>query len=87
MWDIPTREFSVNCPNCQTDNPENARFCFNCGFALALECTHCGTSFPAAAKFCLNCGQPTNTGQAPPAEQQPFAGSKSDEDGIPANTG
>ena len=22
---------SMNCTNCQTANPEGARFCFNCG--------------------------------------------------------
>src|SRR5271169_1044503 len=24
----------MNCPNCQTANPDNARFCMNCGTAL-----------------------------------------------------
>ena len=24
----------MNCPNCQTANPEGARFCFNCGNQL-----------------------------------------------------
>lgn len=48
----------MNCPNCQTTNPDNARFCMNCGQALAHTCTNCGTALPAGARFCFNCGQP-----------------------------
>ena len=46
----------MNCPNCQTDNPDQAKFCFNCGTPLALTCSNCGTSLPGGAKFCFNCG-------------------------------
>ena len=46
----------MNCPSCQTANPDGAKFCFNCGAALALTCIHCGASLPAGAKFCANCG-------------------------------
>jgi len=46
----------MNCPNCATANPDGAKFCFNCGHALALICPNCGTNLPAAAKFCFNCG-------------------------------
>jgi class 3 adenylate cyclase/tetratricopeptide (TPR) repeat protein len=77
----------VNCPICQTDNPENARFCFNCGSVLALECAHCGTSLPAGAKFCFNCGQPTASGQAARVEQQAPAVIKQDEGIVPAEHG
>ncbi len=44
------------CPNCQTQNPQGARFCLNCGSPLALSCPQCGTSLPPEAKFCFNCG-------------------------------
>ena len=46
----------MNCASCQTANPAGAKFCFNCGAALALTCSHCGASLPAGAKFCSNCG-------------------------------
>ena len=46
----------MNCPSCQTANPDGAKFCFNCGAALALTCSHCGAPLPAGAKFCSNCG-------------------------------
>ncbi|HLA97328.1 MAG TPA: adenylate/guanylate cyclase domain-containing protein [Anaerolineales bacterium] len=46
------------CPKCQTVNPASARFCLNCGNALAITCANCGTSLPADARFCFNCGHP-----------------------------
>src|SRR6266478_3464866 len=46
----------MNCANCQTINPDTAKFCMNCGAALALTCPICGTQLPAGAKFCFNCG-------------------------------
>jgi class 3 adenylate cyclase len=46
------------CPNCQAANPENARFCMNCGFALAAAatCPNCGAGVLPGARFCHNCG-------------------------------
>src|SRR3990172_3287635 len=48
----------MQCPNCQTENPANAKFCLNCGTALALRCSNCQAELPSGAKFCMNCGQP-----------------------------
>jgi DNA-directed RNA polymerase subunit RPC12/RpoP len=33
----------MKCLNCQTDNPDNAKFCKGCGQALQTEviCDHC----------------------------------------------
>jgi len=47
----------VKCPRCQHENPLQAKFCLECGTALALKCPTCGTELPAGAKFCLECGQ------------------------------
>jgi class 3 adenylate cyclase/tetratricopeptide (TPR) repeat protein len=52
----------MDCPHCQAHNPETARFCQNCGMALAQteaaqRCPKCQTSLPAGARFCINCGQ------------------------------
>ncbi len=66
------------CPQCQTDNPANARFCLNCGTKLGIVCPQCGTQLPARAKFCLECGakigggtpEPPST-PAPAAQQPP----------------
>jgi class 3 adenylate cyclase/tetratricopeptide (TPR) repeat protein len=46
----------MDCPNCQTHNPDGAKFCFNCGTKLELKCPECGTELPIGAKFCFNCG-------------------------------
>ena len=47
----------MRCTRCQQENPPQAKFCLECGTALALKCAACGTELPAGAKFCLECGQ------------------------------
>jgi predicted ATPase/class 3 adenylate cyclase len=47
----------MRCLRCQHENPPQAKFCLECGAALALRCVACGTELPAGAKFCLECGQ------------------------------
>jgi len=62
----------MDCPNCQTANPNAAKFCMGCGTPLVNRCAHCQTELPAEARFCLNCGQPVNTASTPvPATAQP----------------
>ena len=51
----------MRCPQCQQDNPPQAKFCLECGTRLVLTCAQCGTELPAGAKFCLECGQPVGT--------------------------
>ena len=48
----------MQCPQCQQDNPSQAKFCLECGTRLGLTCAQCDTELPAGAKFCLACGQP-----------------------------
>ncbi len=48
----------MQCPRCQIENPEKARFCLNCGQALERRCTNCQTELPPGARFCMACGQP-----------------------------
>jgi len=50
----------MRCNRCQQENPPQAKFCLECGTALALKCVTCGTELPAGAKFCLECGQSVN---------------------------
>ncbi len=64
----------MRCPQCNTENPEGAKFCFNCGARLAAACPQCGTELPPQAKFCFACGAQVS---APP----PKAG---EEPGAPA---
>ena len=58
----------MNCPNCHTENPPNAKFCFNCGTALNQRCANCQSELPGGARFCPNCGQPVGASTA--AEEQ-----------------
>lgn len=48
----------ARCPDCQFDNPTQARFCLECGAAIGVRCPSCGMDLPASAKFCLACGSP-----------------------------
>ncbi len=45
----------MRCPNCQTLNPINAKFCLECGNRLVV-CPNCGTINLPVAKFCIECG-------------------------------
>jgi class 3 adenylate cyclase/predicted ATPase/ribosomal protein L40E len=47
----------MKCTRCQQENPPQAKFCLECGTALALKCRVCGTELPIGAKFCFECGQ------------------------------
>ena len=47
----------MNCPNCQTANPESAKFCSNCGHSLTVICPNCSIENPLKANFCNSCGE------------------------------
>jgi class 3 adenylate cyclase/tetratricopeptide (TPR) repeat protein len=51
----------VNCPRCRQENPPQAKFCLECGYALAARCASCSTLLAPAAKFCVECGTPVPT--------------------------
>ena len=44
------------CPSCQAENREGARFCKQCGTALALRCPACGAAHAEDQRFCDECG-------------------------------
>jgi class 3 adenylate cyclase/tetratricopeptide (TPR) repeat protein len=48
----------MSCPACGHENPERARFCAECGAALASRCATCRAELPPGAKFCAECGRP-----------------------------
>ncbi|MDT4942861.1 MAG: hypothetical protein QOJ34_2950, partial [Pseudonocardiales bacterium] len=47
---------TVACPACAAANPENGRFCEECGTSLAAACPSCGAPVGAGKKFCGSCG-------------------------------
>ena len=46
----------MKCPECLTDNREEAKFCNACGHKFELTCPDCGTTNSPEAKFCDECG-------------------------------
>ena len=56
----------MRCPNCQSENPENARFCIECGAAFERRCLKCGFDNLPQAKFCSQCGSSFTEATAPP---------------------
>ncbi|HEX3033945.1 MAG TPA: adenylate/guanylate cyclase domain-containing protein, partial [Thermodesulfobacteriota bacterium] len=46
----------MRCLNCQYDNPDEAKFCGECGTKLEIKCQSCGKENPPTNKFCYECG-------------------------------
>ncbi len=52
----------MTCPSCGHENPEDAKFCGECGAALTgeVECPSCGRSNQPGQRFCHGCGAPVS---------------------------
>ncbi len=70
------------CPNCGASNPDNARFCIECGQPLPRACSVCGAMNPPGARFCNQCGSPLPGMAGVPGARTP--GSTPDT-GVPAS--
>lgn len=48
----------MTCYHCNTENPENAVYCKNCGRRLdgMAVCAYCGKTTPQDGDFCIHCG-------------------------------
>ena len=69
------------CSNCGSENRADAKFCGECGSALAVRCAACGSPNEGVHKFCCECGAPLRGGRpstpatgSPPAEERHRSG-------------
>jgi len=46
----------MECPKCQFDSPDGAKFCIECGNPMEFRCPKCGVITPGTGKFCMECG-------------------------------
>jgi len=46
----------VQCPRCQAQNDQDAKFCEDCGARLEAVCPSCGEPAGMGKKFCRSCG-------------------------------
>ena len=58
----------MRCPTCQTENPDEAKFCRECGASLLVICSNCGHENLLGSKYCNNCGQALSAGVQAPAQ-------------------
>ena len=56
----------MNCPKCQYENRDGAKFCKDCGFNLEVACSECGTVYEFGSKFCDECGFDLRKSSEPP---------------------
>ena len=62
----------MKCPKCQTDNPEDKKFCRGCGEKLSKVCPHCGSESLPGDKFCGECGQDLSLPPEPAPKELSF---------------
>jgi proteic killer suppression protein len=46
----------MQCPKCQTENPDGSTFCRECGSKFQHSCQQCGKAILPDDKFCNTCG-------------------------------
>ena len=47
----------MECPKCQTENPQDNKFCRKCGATPMSNCFQCGAEVYPVDVFCGKCGQ------------------------------
>jgi hypothetical protein len=61
----------MRCGKCYAENPDDKRFCGDCGEPLGNRCSQCGAENPSANRFCggwgaaLTISAPISTSSAP----------------------
>jgi len=62
----------MKCPECQFKNPEDSKFCLECGHKFEYRCPNCDNSVPINSRFCNQCGHKLKTIPALPPKELSF---------------
>ena len=62
----------MKCPTCNSENPEDVKFCGECGAQLERVCPKCNSSNPPQFKFCGECGHNLTLPSEPTPEELSF---------------
>jgi class 3 adenylate cyclase/tetratricopeptide (TPR) repeat protein len=62
----------MKCQGCQFENPENLKFCGECGAKLEKICPHCNSSNSPQFKFCGECGHDLSLSSKPLPKELSF---------------
>jgi len=62
----------MKCPKCQFENPEDMKFCVECGNKLELICPKCGFGNSPSFKFCGECGHDLSLPSEPAPKELSF---------------
>jgi predicted ATPase/class 3 adenylate cyclase len=62
----------MECPECQTENPDTQKFCGECGVKLERTCPGCGAKSPPQYKFCGECGNDLSLPSEPTTKELSF---------------
>jgi class 3 adenylate cyclase/tetratricopeptide (TPR) repeat protein len=62
----------MRCPKCQFENPDDKKFCRECGSKLLLACPNCAAEILPIDKFCGECGQDLKKSEEAPLKDLSF---------------
>ena len=57
----------MKCPKCQSENPEENKFCRECGAKISLTCPYCAADVLPGDIFCGKCGHDLGEPKGVPA--------------------
>jgi class 3 adenylate cyclase/tetratricopeptide (TPR) repeat protein len=62
----------MECPKCQFENPDDKKFCRECGAKLLFACPQCAAEILPSDKFCGECGQDLKKPEEAPPKDLSF---------------
>lgn len=62
----------MECPSCQAENPDRAKFCVECGQKIEIACPKCSSKISPGFKFCPECGHNLTEPSTPSPKELSF---------------